>query len=349
MHAYLSRFIAHPDFFKRLTLFILGISGGLYLVQSLSSILEPFIAGLIFAYLLNKVVVRFEALMPRGLIAGLLIVCAITVILLLSATIIPYIKAECMDLFSELPMLVDRFLKRTQDIFSHNLSSPQAIQHSMHTQIAQHYGDIVEWFFKASGNLINNGLMIANLVTVVILTPIITFYLLRDWPRLLHHVNHLIQGDFAPRIRDIAHKIDRTLSSYLLGQTIVCLILTCLYTIGLLLIGLDKAWLIGVLSGVLSFIPYLGLITGLVASLSIAFAHFTSWGQIAGVIAVYSIITLLEGNVITPRLVGHRLGLHPVWIIFSILAGGTWFGFAGILLAIPTAAICVVLIREMRS
>lgn len=150
---------------------------------------------------------------------------------------------------------------------------------------------------------------------------------------------------YADAIRTNALEMDRTLFSYGKGQSLVCLILMVLYATALWGIGLPQGAFVGVLTGILSFIPYVGMLIGLLTSLGIGFAHFTSWGFIGEIFLVFIVIGLIEGNVLTPRFVGGRIGLHPVWIIFSLLAGGAWFGFIGVLLAIPISAIIGVLVR----
>jgi predicted PurR-regulated permease PerM len=173
------------------------------------------------------------------------------------------------------------------------------------------------------------------------------FYLLRDWPKILQQIDQNLSEKAAPTVRRMITAIDNTLTAYLIGQSTVCLSVAVLYVVGLYFVGIEKFLLLGIMTGILTFIPYLGMAIGLFASLSVAFTAFVGWGQILGVLIVFFIVSMIEGNILTPRFVGGRIGLHPVWILFALLAGGTWLGFVGILMAIPTAAIIGVIVREL--
>jgi predicted PurR-regulated permease PerM len=186
---------------------------------------------------------------------------------------------------------------------------------------------------------------LANLLSLVILTPVITFYLLKDWPRMIAKIDSLLPLKWAFQIRQHIVTVDHTLSSYAKGQTIICLILMVLYATGLWAVGLKQGVIVGILTGFMSFIPYIGMLIGYMTSLGISFAGFTDWSSIGFITMVFVIISLIEGNVLIPRFIGQKVGLHPVWIIFALLAAGTWFGFIGILLALPITATLGVIMR----
>jgi predicted PurR-regulated permease PerM len=173
----------------------------------------------------------------------------------------------------------------------------------------------------------------------------VTFYLLRDWDHIVMKVESWLPRHHAKTIRAQIVEIDRTIAGFVRGQATVCVVLATYYGLALTLVGLDLGLVIGALTGLGAFVPYVGMFIGLVISMALAVAQGTGWGLVGGVALVFLVGNVLEGNVLTPKLVGDRVGLHPVWIIFSLLAGGALFGFVGILLAVPLAAVIGVVIR----
>ncbi|MGE0755235.1 MAG: AI-2E family transporter, partial [Alphaproteobacteria bacterium] len=181
--------------------------------------------------------------------------------------------------------------------------------------------------------------------SLFLITPIVAFYLLRDWDRLVDHIDNLLPRKHAATIREQMRIIDRTLAGFLRGQFNVCLILGTYYAIGLTLVGLKFGLLIGLATGFLTIFPYVGLMLGMGIGLSVALFQFGDFMPVAMTLAVFVTGQIIEGYFITPKLVGDKVGLHPVWIIFGMLAGAALFGFVGILLAIPVTAVMGVLIR----
>ena len=171
------------------------------------------------------------------------------------------------------------------------------------------------------------------------------FYLLRDWDDIVATIDDWLPRHLAPVIRENTLEIDAVLSGFLRGQFSVCLLLGALYAIGLTVVGLDFGLIIGFITGLISFVPYFGMLIGFAVGLGVAIAQFSDWQPIAMVAGVFVIGQFLEGNFITPKLVGDRIGLHPAWILFALLAAGALFGFTGILLAVPAAAVVGVLGR----
>jgi predicted PurR-regulated permease PerM len=184
-----------------------------------------------------------------------------------------------------------------------------------------------------------------NLVSLLVITPVVAFYLLRDWDRIVIQIDSWLPRRYAETIREQVRAVDATLAGFLRGQGTVCLILAIYYGLGLSLAGLDFGLVIGLVAGLLSFVPYVGAIVGLLLSVGLALVQFDAWLPIAIVAAVFILGQVVEGNFLTPKLVGESVGLHPVWIIFALLAGGTLFGFVGLLLAIPAAAVIGVGVR----
>ena len=193
--------------------------------------------------------------------------------------------------------------------------------------------------------LLSGGLAIVNVLALVFITPIVTFFLLRDWDEMVARIDKWLPRQWAPVIREQATLIDETLAGFVRGQSLVCLLLGTFYAIGLTIVGLEFGIVIGMLAGILSFIPYVGTIVGFVLSVGLAFAQYPDWLPIFIVVGIFLAGQAIEGNFLTPKLVGERVGLHPVWVIFALLAGGSLFGFVGVLLAVPVAAVIGVLAR----
>jgi len=182
-------------------------------------------------------------------------------------------------------------------------------------------------------------------LSLIVITPVVAFYLLRDWDRIVERFDSYLPRDAAPTIREQMRAIDTTIAGFVRGQATVCLALAVWYGAALTVVGLKSGLLVGLGAGAISFIPYLGAATGLAVAVAIAWVQFASWPMVAVVAVVFVVGQLAESYVLTPRLVGDRIGLHPVWIIFALLAGGALFGFTGVLLAVPVAAVIGVLIR----
>jgi predicted PurR-regulated permease PerM len=322
----------------------------LFLVlYSISGILLPFIAGLLVSYLLNPAVQTLEKLkIPRTLSTLLLILLFFVGIGTLLFFAIPFLKKELLLLASRLPSYGQRIystLLPTIEHFSDSFDITVKDFSKLKETASQYFGDMLAWGLKLIAGLLTNSLALANLLSLVILTPVVAFYLLRDWPFFIQNLEQLLPREHSKTIKEQLLIINRTLAGYIRGQTFVCLVLSLFYCIGFIIVGLDFAFTVGLITGCLAFIPYFGFLIGAIAAISIAFAQFSDWQSIGGVTLVLLIGQTLEANVLTPKLIGERIGLHPVWIIFSLLSGGILFGFLGILLAMPVAAVVGVLVR----
>ncbi|MBM3468888.1 MAG: AI-2E family transporter [Alphaproteobacteria bacterium] len=317
------------------------------ILYSLGSMLMPFFAGFVGAYALNFPVSWLsEKRFSRGITSAFFVVSLIILLITLMLIAFPYLQQHLFLLASSIPPLIERLFQNiapTLERISQDYGTPSAAE--LKTQVISHLGDILTWSVRVITNLLSNGMALANLLSLVILTPIITFYLLKDWPRLIAKIDSLLPSKWAPTIRTHAKTIDRTLASYVKGQAIICLILMALYSFGLWAVGLKQGVVVGVLTGFMSFIPYIGMLIGYMTSLGISFTEFTGWSSIGLITLVFVIISLIEGNILIPRFIGQKIGLHPVWIIFSLLAAGTWFGFMGILFALPVIAALGVITR----
>lgn len=321
-------------------LIILCFMTVIYFLYSLGSILVPFFTAFIGAYVLNRPASWLSSrYFSRGIVSAFLVLSLIILLITIMLIALPYLQQQLFLLAGSIPRLIERLFQSiapSLEYISQTYGTPSAAE--LKTQVISHLGDVLTWSVRVITNLLNNGMALANLLSLVILTPIIMFYLLRDWPKMIVKANSLLPLRWAPQVRDHIITLDQTLSSYGKGQMIICFILMILYATGLWAVGLKQGIIVGVLTGFMSFIPYIGMLIGYMTSLGISFANFTGWGPIALITLVFTIISFIEAHVLIPRFIGQKLGLHPVWIIFALLAAGTWLGFMGILLALPITA-----------
>jgi predicted PurR-regulated permease PerM len=204
---------------------------------------------------------------------------------------------------------------------------------------------VAAWFGQLVRGLWAGGLALFNAVSIVLITPVVAFYLLRDWDLIVAKIDSWLPREFAPTIRGIMEEIDTTIAGFVRGVGTVVLFLATVYGVGLTLVGLEFGLLVGLVAGFLSFIPYVGALFGVAAALIIALVQFGDWLHIAMVLGVFGFGQTIESFYLTPRLVGEKVGLHPVWVIFALMVGGLLMGFTGVLLAIPIAATIGVLVR----
>jgi len=312
----------------------------------LRGILLPFAAGMAIAYFLDPVCDRLERMkMSRTWATTIVTVVFIVVVALLLVLVVPLIYRQTLDLIDNLP----RYGRAVSDALSPLIAR---VREQMPDDglpdlggAAGDLGSALSWIAAALGGLIGGGFAFLNLMSLVFITPVVAFYLLRDWDALIAKIDTWLPRRHADTIRGLAREIDRTLAGFARGQATICLFLAAFYGIGLTAIGLDFGLAIGVLAGLLSFIPFVGSIVGLVGSLVLAYVQFDSWIWIAVTAGIFLVGQAIEGNILQPKLLGDSIGLHPVWVIFALLAGGALFGFLGLLLAIPLAAVVGVLSR----
>jgi predicted PurR-regulated permease PerM len=205
---------------------------------------------------------------------------------------------------------------------------------------------VATWLLSFSYSLWTGGKALVSFASVLIVMPVVTFYLIRDWHAMIDRVDSWVPVRQRGAVRQLAREIDAAIGGFLRGQFGVCLVLGCYYAIALMLVGLDFALLIGLTAGVITFVPYIGSMTGLMIAASVAIAQFwPDWKRIALVVAIFLVGQFIEGNIVSPKFVGERVGLHPVWLIFAMFAFGYLFGFVGLLIAVPLGAAIAVLLR----
>lgn len=321
----------------------LGLLVFFYLVKG---ILLPFVVGLGVAYFLDPAADKLEKWgFSRTLATAVITLLFFALGISALVALIPVLYHQLSGLAAEIP----GYVHAVQDIYMPKLDAWLATLGQDGFAAGDTLGGFSDSIAKLSGGvltgLLKSWTTIFSLASLVVLTPVVAFYLLRDWDQLVSKIDDLLPRDYAETIREQAREIDRTLASFVRGQLNVCALLGLLYAVGLSLAGLKFAVLIGVLAGLLVIIPYVGTVVSASLSLGIAYMQFESLGDVAVVGMIFVAGQMLEGYFLTPKLVGSRVGLHPVWVIFGMLAGGAMFGFVGVLLAVPVSAVIGVLVR----
>lgn len=333
---------------RRAALFWLSILAAFLLaLYLLNGILLPFVAGAGIAYFLAPAVDRLAAWrVPRGLAAALLLLLFLAVLVLLLLLILPLLQVQAAALARRAPMVVEFLRRELQDFMAmaQQQLAPEDLAR-IRDMVGSWAAAVAGWAAGLLQGVLTSGVRLASLLSLVFVTPVVAFFLLRDWRRLIARLDLWLPRRHAATIREQARLIDRTLAGFVHGQLLVCLILAVYYAAALTLAGLQFAVILGILIGALSFIPYLGVTTGLILALGTAAMEFTSWTRVLVVLAIFAVGQLVESNFLSPKLVGERINLHPVWVIFALLAFGALFGFVGVLLALPAAAVAGVLTR----
>jgi len=307
----------------------------------------PFGVALIFAYALDPAVSFFERKgLGRTAATSVMVLSIMMLIVTLLFFTIPFLKKELHSLAVTLPDYLKTFIESATPKIQTWISSFQGnIQEEIQKTVTENLSKMLKWVFTFLAGLFTNTLALANLVSLVLLTPLLIFYLLRDWPKILNYIHGLVPHTMKPSSLKLGDEINATLSGYFRGQASVCVILAFYYTLALSLMGLEFAFTVGLLSGLLAFIPYVGFFIGFVAAVGITLAQFSGFDYLFIVLAIYGTGQVVESFYLTPKLIGGRIGLHPVWVIFSLLAGGFLMGFTGLLLAVPLSATLAVLLR----
>lgn len=325
-------------------LIAIALTGGLFYL--LAPVLTPFVAAALLAYLGDPLADRLQKLkLPRTVAVVAVFLITFIVLALLILLVGPLIKTQVAALFQALPEIA----RKAEQVWLPNISGWLNLEVGEDVGIGPflaRYSDMVgSWSGKILLSVSKSGGALAAAVLSLFLIPILTFYLLRDWDSILVHIGALVPESQRAMVFQLAHDTDEVLSAFLRGQLLVMVALAIIYSVGLGLVGLKFAVAIGVVSGLVSFVPYLGFVFGIaLAGLTVALEPNPLW-QLVGVVTTFSLAQFIEGSVLTPKLVGDRIGLHPVIIIFAVAAGGQLFGFFGVLLALPAAAVLSVLVR----
>lgn len=315
------------------------------------TILTPFFVAALFAYLANPLVARLMRWrFPRSLAVISVFSLMLFIIILMLAFLIPLFEEQVMILFNKLPLMLT---------WLQTVALPWANAHwdmnlqldipTIKSAITDHWQEIGNWSGSVVRTLTHSGTVLVVVILNIILIPVVTFYFLRDWPLLTQNIKDLFPRRVLPAISDFFSQSNDVVSAFFRGQLLVMLALGIIYSLGLSIIGIDLALLIGFVIALLSIVPYLGTMIGLLIAVIAALFQFHDITHLIYVVILFVVGHVLEGFVLTPWLIGDRIGLHPVAVIFAVLAGGQLFGFVGVLLALPVAAVIMVLLRKLHG
>ncbi len=335
---------------QRQVIFWLGALVAFILVLwILREMLLPFVAGMALAYLLNPLTDRLERYGVNRMIATLAVVVFFVLIFVVVAILlVPLLGSQLFAFIQRLP----GYVTRLQEVLmtEENKQWLQRLIGDRLPDMQKSVGDLVgqgaSWLGGFLVSLWSGGRAIISVFALIIITPVVAFYVLYDWHKMVQKVDSWLPLRYRETIRRLAGEIDRAVAGFLRGQASVCLILGCYYAVALTLTGLNFGLLIGCSAGLLTFIPYVGSLSGLVIATVVAFAQFwPDWTWVVVVACIFFVGQFIEGYILSPKLVGERVGLHPVWLMFSLFAFGYLLGFVGLLLAVPLAAATGVLVR----
>ena len=322
-----------------------GIASAVFLVALwfLGDVILPFVLGGAIAYFLDPVADRLEKMgLSRALSVAVITLFAVMVFVIMALLVLPTLVSQAVALFEAAPQYMQNLRSFLTERFPELVEPGSTLNKSLISlgeTVSQRGGELLNSVLTSAASIINIALLF-------VIVPVVTVYLLYDWDRMIAKIDELLPRDHAPVIRDLASQIDQTLASFIRGMGTVCLVLGTYYAVALMLVGLQFGLVIGAFAGLITFIPYIGALLG--GALAIGLALFQFWGDwlsIGLVAGVFVLGQVIEGNVLTPKLVGSSVGLHPVWLIFALSVFGMLFGFVGMLVAVPVAAAIGVIAR----
>lgn len=322
-----------------------GLAAALFfvLLWFLGDVILPFVLGGAIAYFLDPVADRLESMgFTRAISVTIITLFALLIFVFLALLVIPNLVQQTANLVNFAPQLFHDLQAFLTEKFPQIVDEGSTLRQSLISvgeTIRDRGGQLIETVLGSAASLI-------NVVVLLVIVPVVAFYLLYDWDRMIAEIDRLLPRDHAPVIRQLAGEIDQTLASFIRGMGTVCLVLGTYYAVALMLVGLQFGLVVGAFAGLITFIPYIGALLG--GALAIGLALFQFWGDwlsIGLVAGIFVLGQVMEGNVLTPKLVGSSVGLHPVWLIFALSVFGALFGFVGMLVAVPVAASIGVLAR----
>lgn len=313
-----------------------------------SSVLLPFLVGMAVAYGLDPLADWLERRGLSRLSAALVILVGFIVILVLMVLlIVPVLVNQLAGLIDKIPIYAQQLQALLQAFLDTRFGQllqvdSDQLKNSMGALMSQG----ASWLSTLLKSLWSGGSALMDLAALFVVAPVVAFYMLIDWDKMVARVDSWVPRDNVEAVRTIARDIDHAIAGFVRGQGLVCILLGCIYAFGLMLVGLNFGLLIGIGAGILSFIPYVGTTVGFVVGVSVALVQFwPEWPWIGATVLVFMVGQFIEGNILQPRLVGKSVGLHPVWLMFALVAFGAMFGFVGLLVAVPAAAAVAVLVR----
>ncbi|MCZ6828111.1 MAG: AI-2E family transporter [Gammaproteobacteria bacterium] len=322
------------------------------LVNQLRPVLSPFVVGGLIAYLGDPLADRLQRLGCSRALAATLVFAMIGALVLMTLLVtIPLLAQQLDTLVHKLPAMYEWFAGVAVPWVQHKLDLPQQQlpMLEMKEKLAENWQSVGKLVASAGAYITGSGINFMISLGNLVLIPVVAFYLLRDWDKLVPKALGLLPVSWQPGVADLFEECDEVIGAFLRGQFLVMLALGCIYAAGLWAVGLELAFLIGVVAGLASVVPYLGTFVGVILASVAALVQFQEWGVLLWVGLVFGVGQMIEGYLLTPILVGDRIGLHPVAVIFAILAGGQLAGFVGILVALPVAAVVMVFLRHVHG
>lgn len=340
---------AQPAAYRTALTLAVFLAGG-WLLYLLSPVLSPFLLAAAMAYLCDPLVDRLEARKLSRTLGTVLVLAGLVLVFVLMALILtPLFQAQARLFMQQIPGLVEwagnTVLPWLSATFGVDLVRDQA---EILAWLRAHVSELSR-LTPYLPRLADSGLALVGFLANLLLVPVVLFYLLRDWDRTMAHLAEWLPDRLRPRVEGIAREIDAVLSQFVRGQVMVILVMALFYSLALWMAGLDYALAVGLVAGILVFVPYLGVVVGVLLGTLAAWAQFGTLAGLLPVWGVFAVGQLLEGMVITPWLVGEKVGLHPVAVIFALMAFGQLLGFVGVLIAIPAAAVFLVGLRHLKQ
>ncbi len=317
-------------------------------LQLFASVLAPFVAAAVIAYALDPPTTYLSRMGVRRSGASLIMVLGLIASTLMFALLLyPLVIVQVGLLVNRIPQYATLVQGWAREMLTHLQENfgTEVVNDKLRDLVSSQAGSMLSILLSTVTGLLGSGFAIFNLLSLMIVTPVVSFYLLRDWPTVIRLVDSWLPYRYREVLRAQAREVDRILSAWVRGQALCCVLLALYYAVALTIAGLDLGLIVGLAAGLLSFIPYVGSITGGVTAIALAMAQFPQWRGVIVVAVVLVVGQILEGYVIYPRFLGDRVELPAVWVIFALFAGGAAFGFLGVMLAVPVAATIGVLCR----
>ncbi len=326
-----------------LTLFI-------FFLRAVEPILLPFVLGMFVAYMMDPLANRLQRLkLSRSASTGIIVLGLIAVIVTLFIWLVPILYDQVEKLFTRAPAMLHEVESNLRIWMAPLIDKLNALSGNSGEAPPIDTANILQRGTATAGNfatrILTSGAAIINLAGLLLITPVVCFYLIRDWPSVVRKIDSMLPLAYAPTIREQLYQINRTLASYVRGQITVMLIMSVFYILGLVAAGINFGLILGLLGGCIIIIPYIGSIISITLGLIVAYGQFGTGTHFWLVVGVYGIGQIVESQYLTPKIIGDRVGLHPLWMLFGMLAGGVILGFAGVLLAVPLTAVIGVLVK----
>jgi len=319
----------------------------LFAIDRLGTVLVPFVAGAGIAYFLAPLVDRLERRhLSRNLSALIVLLIFLFAVALVLVMLVPLVEAQVTELAKIAPSAMQQGRDEVQQLLAlaQERLAPEDVER-LRVMVGSWSSAALGWAARLVEGMLTSSLALASLLSLIFITPLVAFYLLRDWHRFVGHLDNWVPRQYAHTVREQVALINQTLAGFVRGQVLVGFLLAAWYAITLSVVGTHFAIVIGLLVGILSFIPFIGGAIGFVLAMGLTLVQTPSWTAAAIVAVIFAVGQGVEGNILQPKLIGDRVNLHPLWVIFALLAFGKLFGFLGLLLAVPAAAVVGVLVR----